>query len=62
MVYRCYYSKAEYKTFLGDDIIESVKIMSFIYMLVENIDEGIEILTGIKAGKRNKDGLIQRIP
>jgi ATP-dependent Lon protease len=41
---------------LRDDVIEAVKKGLFHIYPVETIDEGIEILTGVKAGKRLKDG------
>lgn len=41
---------------LTDDIIESVKIGKFHIYAISSIDEGIEILTGVPAGKKNKDG------
>jgi len=41
---------------LRDDVIEAVKNGMFHIYPVETIDEGIEILTGVKAGKRLKNG------
>lgn len=41
---------------LKDDVIEAVKKGLFHIYAVSNIDEGIEILTGIPAGQRNPDG------
>ncbi len=41
---------------LPDEIIESVKNGDFHIYAVSSLDEGIEILTGVPAGKRNKDG------
>ena len=41
---------------LTDEIIESVKEKKFHIYAVSTIDEGIEILTGVPAGKQNKDG------
>jgi ATP-dependent Lon protease len=41
---------------LRDDVVEAVKKGLFHIYPVETIDEGIEILTGVKAGKRLKDG------
>ena len=41
---------------LNDEVIESVKNGLFKIYAISNIDEGIEILTGVPAGKRNKDG------
>lgn len=41
---------------LSDDIIESVKHGKFHVYAVKTIDEGIEILTGVPAGKKDKNG------
>ncbi len=41
---------------LNDEVIESVKKGKFHIYPIKTIDEGIEILTGIKAGKRGKTG------
>ena len=41
---------------LSDEIIESVKNGEFHIYAIETIDEGIEILTGVPAGAKNKDG------
>ncbi len=41
---------------LSDEIIESVKNSNFHIYAISTIDEGIEILTGVPAGKPNKDG------
>ena len=41
---------------LSDEIIEQVKKGNFHIYAVKTIDEGIEILTGVPAGKKNKDG------
>jgi predicted ATP-dependent protease len=41
---------------LRKDVIEAVKQKKFHIWAIETIDEGIEILTGKSAGKRNKDG------
>ena len=41
---------------LTDEIIENVKEKKFHIYAVSTIDEGIEILTGVPAGKQNKDG------
>jgi len=41
---------------LRDEIIEAVKEGKFHIWAVKTIDEGIEILTGVKAGKKKKDG------
>ena len=41
---------------ISDEIIESVKEGKFHIYAISNISEGIEILTGVPAGKKNKDG------
>ncbi len=41
---------------LKDEVIESVEKGLFNIYAIENIDEGIEILTGIPAGKKLEDG------
>ncbi len=41
---------------LTDEIIENVKEKKFHIYAISTIDEGIEILTGVPAGKQNKDG------
>lgn len=41
---------------LKDEIVTSVKNGLFHVYSVSNIDEGIEILTGVPAGKRDKNG------
>ena len=41
---------------LKDEIIESVKKEKFHIYAVRTIDEGIEILTGVPAGKKDKNG------
>lgn len=41
---------------LSDEIIEDVKQGNFHIYAITTIDEGIEILTGVPAGKKNKDG------
>ena len=41
---------------LSDEIINSVKEGKFHVYAVSTLDEGIEILTGVPAGKMNKDG------
>ena len=41
---------------LRDEVIEAVKKGEFHIWAVKTIDEGIEILTGMKAGVRKKDG------
>lgn len=41
---------------LRDEVVEAVKDGKFHIWAVKTIDEGIEILTGVKAGERNKSG------
>lgn len=41
---------------LSDEIIEAVKDKKFHIYAITTIDEGIEILTGVPAGKKNKEG------
>jgi lon-related putative ATP-dependent protease len=41
---------------LQDDVIEAVKAGTFRICAVKAIEEGIELLTGVPAGKRGKDG------
>lgn len=41
---------------LDDEIVEAVKDKKFNIWAVEHIDEGLEILTGIEAGKMDKNG------
>ena len=42
---------------LSDEIIESAKNGDFHIYAINTLDEGIEILTGVPAGKKGKDGL-----
>jgi predicted ATP-dependent protease len=44
---------------LKEEIVEAVKAGKFHIYSVKTIDEGIEILTGIKAGERRKDGTFE---
>jgi hypothetical protein len=41
---------------LREDVVEAVKNGQFSVFAVGTIDEGIEILTGVKAGERGVDG------
>ena len=41
---------------LSDEIIDNVKKKKFHVYAISTIDEGIEILTGVPAGKRDKIG------
>ncbi|MFW6134121.1 MAG: Lon protease family protein [Elusimicrobiota bacterium] len=41
---------------LSDEVIESVKQEKFHIYPIEHVDQGIEILTGVKAGQRKEDG------
>ena len=44
---------------LKEEVVEAVKAGRFHIYSAKTIDEGIEILTGIKAGKRRKDGTFE---
>lgn len=41
---------------LNDDVIEAVKEEQFHIYAIKTVDEGIEILTGVPAGKKDKNG------
>ena len=41
---------------LSDEVVDSVKNGLFTIYAVSNIDEGIEVLTGVPAGKKDKNG------
>jgi len=45
---------------LRNEVIETVKQGKFHIYPVKTIDEGIEILTGIKAGNRKTDGTFEK--
>ena len=45
---------------LRDEVVEAVKAGNFHIWAVKTIDEGIEILTGVKAGAPNKSGGYQK--
>ncbi|MCP2519549.1 AAA family ATPase [Candidatus Aminicenantes bacterium AC-708-M15] len=45
---------------LRDDVIQAVKEGKFHIYPIKTIDEGIEILTGVKAGKRKPDGTFEK--
>lgn len=45
---------------LREDVVEAVRRGEFNLYSVEDVDEGIELLTGIKAGRRLKDGRFQK--
>jgi predicted ATP-dependent protease len=45
---------------LKDEVIEAVQAGKFHIWSVETIDEGIEILTGKKAGRLKKDGMYEK--
>ncbi|MBA4311816.1 MAG: ATP-dependent protease [Chlorobiaceae bacterium] len=45
---------------LRHDVIEAVEKNLFHIYAIKSIDEGIELLTGAKAGKRLKDGLFEK--
>lgn len=41
---------------LNDEVIKAVKDGMFHIYAIKNVDEGIELLTGVPAGKKNKNG------
>ena len=41
---------------LSDEVVEAVKNKKFHIYAISSIDEGIEVLTGVPAGKKDKDG------
>ena len=41
---------------LSDEVVEAVKNKKFHIYSVSTIEEGIEVLTGVPAGKKDKDG------
>ena len=45
---------------LKEDIVEAIKENKFHIYPVSTIDEGIEVLTGVKAGKRQPDGTFEK--
>jgi predicted ATP-dependent protease len=45
---------------LKEEIIEAAKAGKFTIYPVKTIDEGIEVLTGVKAGERKKDGTFEK--
>jgi len=45
---------------LRKDVVNSVKKAKFHVYPIKTIDQGIEILTGVKAGKRKKDGTYEK--
>lgn len=44
---------------LRDDVVEAVRANKFAIWGVAHVDEGIELLTGVKAGTRGADGLFE---
>ncbi len=44
---------------LKEDVVEAVKAGKFNIYSVKTVDEGIEVLTGIKAGQRREDGTFE---
>ncbi|MCS7285780.1 MAG: AAA family ATPase [Anaerolineae bacterium] len=44
---------------LKEEVIEAVKEGKFHIWAIETVDEGIEILTGVKAGERREDGTFE---
>ena len=45
---------------LRTEVVEAVKKQKFHIYSVKTIDEGVEILTGVKAGKRRKNGAFKK--
>ena len=45
---------------LDDEVIEAVKKKKFHIYPIDSVDEGISILTGVKAGKMQKNGAYQK--
>ncbi len=41
---------------LGNEVVEAVKAHEFHIYAVSTIEEGIEVLTGVPAGKKDKSG------
>ena len=41
---------------LREDVVEAVKVGKFHVYPIEHVDQGIEILTGVKCGERGEDG------
>jgi predicted ATP-dependent protease len=44
---------------LKEEIVDAVKEGKFHIISVKTIDEGIEVLTGVKAGEKQKDGTFE---
>ena len=45
---------------LKEEILEAAKNKKFAIYTVNTIDEGIEVLTGVKAGTRQQDGTFEK--
>ncbi len=45
---------------LRKDVVEAIKEGKFHLYPIKTIDQGIEILTGVKAGKRKDDGTFEK--
>lgn len=45
---------------LKKEVVEAVRKGKFHIYPVKTVDEGIEVLTGMKAGKRSKDGNFEK--
>ena len=41
---------------LSDEVVEAVKNKKFHIYAIETIEQGIELLTGVPAGKKDSDG------
>jgi predicted ATP-dependent protease len=44
---------------LRDDVIEAVAVGKFHIMPVTSLEQGIEILTGVRAGRRDSNGMFE---
>ena len=45
---------------LRKEVVEAIKEKKFHICPINTISQGIEILTGVKAGKKNKDGTFEK--
>ena len=52
--------RRQFNLTIDKEIIEAVKKGMFHIFPVANIDQGIEILTGVKAGQRKPDGIYEK--
>jgi len=44
---------------LKEELVEAVREGKFHIWAIETVDEGIELLTGVKAGERREDGTFE---